>query len=92
MTLKLSTADGDKSNRAQLRVPRCLRGEGQRAKMEVFKPPRGVNSPFTKHQTGSVALTMSRSILLRFRKMRGCDRQEAIFKDLDSIQDLRGLY
>ena len=37
---------------------------GQRAKTEVERPPRGVNSPRTTHHSGSIASTMSRSILL----------------------------
>jgi hypothetical protein len=36
---------------------------GQRAKMEVVKPPRGVNSPRTTHHSGCTAATMSRRIL-----------------------------
>ncbi len=43
-----------------------LRGwtEGQRAKTEVERPPRGVNSPRTTHHSGRTAATMSRRILL----------------------------
>ena len=37
---------------------------GQRAKMEVVRPPRGVNSPRTTHHSGRTASTMSRRILL----------------------------
>jgi hypothetical protein len=37
---------------------------GQRAKMEVVRPPRGVNSPRTTHHSGLTAATMSRRILL----------------------------
>src|SRR6266403_4911213 len=37
---------------------------GQRAKMEVVKPPRGVNSPRTTHHSGRTAPTTSRRILL----------------------------
>jgi hypothetical protein len=36
---------------------------GQRAKMEVVSPPRGVNSPRTTHHSGFTAATMSRRIL-----------------------------
>src|SRR6266436_3730182 len=45
---------------------RLLRGrmEGQREKMEVERPPRGVNSPRTTHHSGRTAATMSRRILL----------------------------
>src|SRR5579885_3234409 len=48
----------------------CLEGressrtEGQRAKIEVVRPPRGVNSPRTKHHSGWTAATMSRSMRL----------------------------
>ncbi|SRR6266852_5024761 len=38
--------------------------EGQRAKTEVVRPPRGVNSPRTTHHSGRTAATMSRRILL----------------------------
>ena len=41
-----------------------MRISGQRAKMEVVKPPRGVNSPRTTHHSGRTAATMSRRILL----------------------------
>ncbi len=37
---------------------------GQRAKMEVVRPPRGVNSPRTTHHSGRTAATTSRRILL----------------------------
>src|SRR6266700_1948087 len=37
---------------------------GQRAKMEVVSPPRGVNSPRTTHHSGRTASTTSRKILL----------------------------
>jgi hypothetical protein len=37
---------------------------GQRAKTEVVRPPRGVNSPRTTHHSGRTAATMSRRILL----------------------------
>ncbi len=37
---------------------------GQRAKMEVVRPPRGVNSPRTTHHSGRTASTTSRKILL----------------------------
>jgi hypothetical protein len=37
---------------------------GQRARTEVERPPRGVNSPRTTHHSGWMAATMSRSILL----------------------------
>ena len=40
------------------------RRAGQRAKTEVVRPPRGVNSPRTTHHSGWMAATMSRSILL----------------------------
>src|SRR5712692_6234933 len=36
---------------------------GQRAKTEVVRPPRGVNSPRTTHHLGRTAATMSRRIL-----------------------------
>ncbi len=42
----------------------CGRMEGHRAKTEVVRPPRGVNSPRTTHHSGLTAATMSRSILL----------------------------
>ena len=46
-----------------MRFPReCT--EGQRAKMEVERPPRGVNSPRTTHHSGRMAATRSRRILL----------------------------
>ena len=44
-------------------LPR-VRISGQRAKTEVVRPPRGVNSPRTTHHSGFTAATMSRSILL----------------------------
>jgi hypothetical protein len=37
---------------------------GQRAKTEVVRPPRGVNSPRTTHHSGRTVSTMSRRILL----------------------------
>jgi hypothetical protein len=37
---------------------------GQRAKTDVVRPPRGVNSPRMTHHSGLMAATMSRSILL----------------------------
>ena len=37
---------------------------GQRAKIEVVRPPRGVNSPRTTHHSGRTASTISRRILL----------------------------
>ncbi len=42
-----------------------LRGRilGQRAKTEVVRPPRGVNSPRTTHHSGRTAATISRRIL-----------------------------
>src|SRR5215831_1312027 len=46
-----------------LRRPEAARS-GQRAKIEVFRPPRGVNSPRTTHHSGWTASTMSRNILL----------------------------
>ncbi len=46
------------------RRPWRERISGQRAKTEVVKPPRGVNSPRTTHHSGLTAATMSRSILL----------------------------
>jgi len=46
-----------------LRLPR-ERTEGQRAKMEVERPPRGVNSPRTRHHSGRMEATRSRRILL----------------------------
>src|SRR6266852_5123636 len=39
------------------------RMEGQRAKIEVVRPPRGVNSPRTTHHSGRTAATMSWRIL-----------------------------
>ena len=44
---------------------RLTRGckEGQRAKIEVVRPPRGVNSPRTTHHSGRTAATMSWRIL-----------------------------
>src|SRR5260370_35244384 len=41
-----------------------VRMEGQRAKTEVVRPPRGVNSPRTTHHSGRTAATMSWRILL----------------------------
>src|SRR5260370_26830596 len=35
---------------------------GQRAKTEVVRPPRGVNSPRTTHHSGLTAAEMSRSV------------------------------
>src|SRR4029077_5970507 len=52
---------------ARLYLRACLdfeRSSGQRAKTEVVRPPRGVNSPRTTHHSGLTAATMSRSILL----------------------------
>jgi len=46
------------------RRSRLGRMEGQRAKMEVVRPPRGVNSPRTTHHSGRTAATTSRRILL----------------------------
>src|SRR5438477_11414818 len=37
---------------------------GQRAKIEVVRAPRGVNSPRTTHHSGRTASTTSRRILL----------------------------
>ena len=45
-----------------LRLTRACR-EGQRAKIEVVRPPRGVNSPRTTHHSGRTAATMSWRIL-----------------------------
>src|SRR5580704_425206 len=45
-------------------APLLGRMEGQRAKTEVERPPRGVNSPRTTHHSGWMAATMSRRILL----------------------------
>jgi hypothetical protein len=45
-----------------LRLARRCR-EGQRAKIEVVRPPRGVNSPRTTHHSGRTAATISWRIL-----------------------------
>ena len=52
-------------NRPQYYCLRLTRGckEGQRAKIEVVRPPRGVNSPRTTHHSGRTAATMSWRIL-----------------------------
>src|SRR5713101_10002614 len=56
----LSTGKADWSAMHQREVvPR-----GQRASTLVVRPPRGVNSPRTTHQTGLVASTISRKMRL----------------------------
>src|SRR2546421_7327164 len=54
-----SNADG-----STLSDPRLELVLGQRAKMDVVRPPRGLNSPRTIHHSGRTTATISPRILL----------------------------